>query len=150
VDADPFGLTPFIVDDLTKLHPGALRFWFFGDDWNATLDMALAKRSLDVPRINHNLYNDLWLAESAGAGAWIVAAKEWTPDEFAQLAEYLASADTSQGMGKLRADQGHPMPWADTLPHLYIEYSDEAWNFPNYSWPFDIWHLDVYGAFAKE
>jgi hypothetical protein len=53
-------------------------------------------------------------------------------------------------MGKLRAEQGHPKPWTETIGRIYLEYVDEAWNYPTWAYPFDPWHPDKYAGFAKE
>src|SRR5262249_36279530 len=125
-----------------------LRFWYH-DTW-LPLANALAASSEAVPGPSHNLFFDLKFAETVGANPWIIAAKEWLPAEFAQLAEYLSSRDTTRGLGKLRAEQGHPLPWIDSFARIYIEYVDEAWNYPGWAYPFDPWHPNKYASFAKE
>jgi len=146
--AKPFEPLPFVVDDLRRLRAGALRFWYH--DSYLPLASVLAASTEAAPGPTHNLFFDLKLAEMAGSNAWIIAAKEWLPEEFAQLAEYLSSKDVSHGMGKLRAEQGHPAPWTDTIDRIYIEYVDEAWNYPGWAYPFDPWHPTKYASFAKE
>ncbi len=148
VRSKPFEPLPFIVDDLRKLRAGCLRFWYH-DTW-LPLANALTASSEAAPGPSHNLFFDLKLAETVGANAWIIAAKEWLPVEFAQLAEYLSSKDITHGLGKLRAEQGHPPPWTDTVARIYIEYVDEAWNYPGWAYPFDPWHPNKYASFAKE
>jgi hypothetical protein len=148
VSSKPFDPIPWVLDDLRTTRTGCLRFWYF--DTFMPLATALHRPTADDPDRVMSLYSNLTLAEQSGANAWIIAAKEWMPEEFAQLAEYLSSTDTSKGMGALRAKQGHPDPWTKTIGHVYIEYSDEAWNWPNWAYPFDLWHADKYAAFSKE
>ncbi|HEY6460440.1 MAG TPA: Ig domain-containing protein, partial [Polyangiaceae bacterium] len=148
VASQPFEPLPYVVQDLRDAQVGCVRVWYY--DTDLTLADALRRPTADDPAPAHNLYGDLNLAETIGAKAWIVAAKEWTTDEFVQLAEYLASPDTTQGMGLLRAQQGHPQPWTDTLAHVYIEYSDEAWNWPNFAYPYDMWHPSKYGEASTD
>ncbi len=144
----PFEPLPFVLDDLRKLRAGSLRFWYH-DSW-LPLANALVASSEMAPGASHNLFFDLKLAEMVGSNAWIIAAKEWLPEEFAQLAEYLSSKEIGHGMGKLRAEQGHPAPWTDTIGRIYVEYVDEAWNWPGWAYPFDPWHPNKYASFAKE
>jgi hypothetical protein len=148
ISSRPFEPLPFVVDDLKKLKAGSLRFWYFGS--YLPLQYALAVPTETAPFSSRSLYSDLKLAETTGSHAWIIAAKEWLPYEFAQLAEYLSSKDITKGFGKLRAEQGHPLPWTDTIERIYVEYSDEAWNWPNWAYPFDLWHPNKYASFAKE
>ena len=148
VSSKAYDPIPWVLDDLRTTRAGCLRFWYF--DTFMPLATALERPTADDPGRVMNLYSNLTLAEQSGANAWIIAAKEWTADEFAQLAEYLSSTDTSKGMGALRAKQGHPDPWTKTIGHVYVEYSDEAWNWPNWAYPFDLWHADKYAAFSKE
>ena len=139
---------PFVLDDLKKFKVGCLRFSYHGT--YLPLRSALNAASATAPGPQHNIFSNLKLAELTGSNAWIVAAKEWLPEEFAQLAEYLSSKDLNKGMGKLRAEQGHPLPWTDTIGRIYIEYVDEAWNYPQFGYPFDPWHPQKYASFAKE
>jgi len=148
VRSKPFEPLPSVVDDLQKLKAGSLRFWYH-DTW-LPLENALTAATEAAPNYAHNIFSNLRLAEVTGRRAWIITAKEWLPSEFAQLAEYLSSKDTTNGLGKLRAEQGHPLPWTDTLERIYIEYQDEAWNWPQWAYPFDLWHPQKYASFAKE
>lgn len=148
VPSKPFEPLAFVLDDLKKLKPGSLRFWYYGT--GLPLQSVLAAPTVAAPTSTRSLYSDLNLAEMTKSHAWIITAKEWLPSEFAQLAEYLSSKDITKGLGKLRADQGHPLPWTDTIERIYVEYSNEAWNWPNYAYPFDPWHPNKYASFAKE
>jgi hypothetical protein len=139
---------PSIAADLSRTQAGSLRFWWH--DSHLTIVDALGHPTADAPGPVHSMYSDLNLAETVGAAAWLCAEKEWLPADYVALVEYLASPDTTQGMGKLRADQGHPMPWTDTIPAIYIEYSDESWNWPFFGYPFDLWHPAKYAAFGQE
>jgi hypothetical protein len=144
VSAGPYDPIPSVVADLKRSKVGTLRFWWHNSQ--VTMADALTRATAESPGVVHNIYADLALAEAVGAAAWFCAEKEWLPDEYAALAEYLASDDTTQGMGQLRAQQGHPAPWTATLPAVYIEYSDESWNWPFYAYPFDPWHPSVYAS----
>ncbi len=148
VNANLYDPIPFVVDDFKKTNVGSIRFWYYNT--GLSLADALVKPTAAEPTSRRSLYLDLMFAEKAGAKAWIIAAKEWTPEEFVDLAEYLVSTDVTRGMGKLRAEQGHPKPFTQTLEQVFIEYSNEAWNWPNYAYPFDLWHPNKYGLFAKE
>jgi len=54
------------------------------------------------------------------------------------LMEYLG-APSDKGMGRLRAKQGHPKPWTETLSRIHIQFGNEAWLFGGgYNGP-DFW-----------
>lgn len=148
VPAKVFEPLPFVLEDLRRAKPGCLRFWYHGT--GVPLQTALTASTESAPGPVHNIFANLKLAEMVGSNAWIIAAKEWLPGEFADLAEYLSSADTAKGLGKLRAEQGHPKPWTETIRRIYIEYGNETWNWPSYAYPFDPWHPAKYASFAKE
>jgi len=49
-------------------------------------------------------------------------------EEIDFMMEYIGGPVSTPG-GKLRAEQGHPQPWIETLPRIHIEYTNEAWLF---------------------
>ncbi len=68
------------------------------------------------------------LAEHIGASPWLNLPGTLTNEEVGQLVEYLA-APADVGLGKLRASQGHPKPWTETFPKIYLEFGNESWNY---------------------
>jgi len=141
--------TPFRddpVETLKRFNTGIVRLLIEGGD---TMENELSPRmrqhmyegSLWLPklqaekttwfstrRFNACLHDYYLLAEHLHCGAWYGITGTVYPQEIDILMEYLG-APAEVGYGKLRAAQGHPQPWTETLPRIYIEFGNEIWNF---------------------
>jgi hypothetical protein len=67
------------------------------------------------------------LCEQLGAEAWFNVPGTLYPEEMDFFMEYIGGPVTTPG-GKLRAEQGHPKPWTETLKKIHVEPGNEAWN----------------------
>ena len=86
------------------------------------------------------------LAEYLGVDAYYCLPTATTLDEMDAFMEYLG-APADVGYGKVRAAQGHPKPWLETLSGIHIEIGNELWNFGGYN-GLDCW--DALFVRAKE
>jgi len=136
--------TPFrdtMVDVIKKLNPGILRYLQMG---GSDLETNLRPRLQQVAssrdfrdllkgarnRARHykfNLHDYYLLCEHVGAAPWYCLPGTLHPEEIPSFMEYLGAPEDT-GWGKLRAQLGHPKPWTDVFPTLYIEFGNEAWN----------------------
>lgn len=72
----------------------------------------------------HQLYE---LCEHLGSEPWYCLPGTLHREEVRQFMEYLA-APPDVGLGKVRAELGHPRPWTETLKRIHVEFGNEAWN----------------------
>lgn len=84
------------------------------------------------------------LCEYLRCEAWLCLPGTVTKEGVAKYIEYLG-APADVGYGKLRAEQGHPKPWTESLKGIHIEFGNEIWNSAlhyngcGYNGP-DFWH----------
>jgi hypothetical protein len=84
------------------------------------------------------------LCEYLDCEAWLCLPGTVTKEGVAKYVEYLG-APADVGYGKLRAEQGHPKPWTESLKGIHIEFGNEIWNSARhyngcgYNGP-DFWH----------
>ncbi len=133
-DVPKFGVMPWVQESLKNMRPGMTRIW--KGLATASVD-AWIKDKFQAPRTaNFNSigsYNAFSLGESltlcaqSGSNPWLILNPYWSGDELEGLMEYLYAPATI-GYGKIRAEQGHPTPWADDFPTIYIECANEPWN----------------------
>ncbi len=67
------------------------------------------------------------LCEHIGSEPWYTLPGTLHPDEMRKFMEYLG-APPDEGLGKLRAQLGHPKPWTEVFKHIHVEFGNEAWN----------------------
>ena len=131
-------LYPAEKQKMAAIAPGNVRIWALQNNvgFDVSLDAGLssgwsAPSKLDQRRIQPNsavgLHQMLTVCEELGAQPWIIVSTRYTPDEQANLIEYLAGPVTSP-YGKKRADWGHPAPWTQSFSRISLEMGNEVWN----------------------
>jgi len=140
--------TPFrdgIVDVLRESRVGVLRLLQEGGDtmvntisprmrqhsydgslWTPKRDPT--KRSWFSGQRHYTLHELYTLCEHLGCEPWYVLPGTLYPEEIDVFMEYIG-APPDVGYGKLRAAQGHPKPWTETLRRIHVEFGNEIWNF---------------------
>lgn len=126
-----------VVSTLVGLRPGILRYvnWQqVGDSLaNALSPLFGRKRTgYSVYSTNENnmmpgLHEYLVLCEHLGANPWYSMPVPFSPQEAANLMEYLGGP-ASTPMGALRAARGHPAPWTGVFSRIHLEFGNENWN----------------------
>jgi len=84
------------------------------------------------PRAHHAQYpfapRDYFsLCEYLECEAWLCLPGTVTKEGVANYVEYLG-APPDVGYGRLRAEQGHPKPWTETLKGIHVEFGNEIWT----------------------
>ncbi len=140
--------TPFrddIVDVLHESRVGVLRLLQEGGDtmvntisprirqhsydgslWTPKGDSS--KRSWFSGQRHYTLHELFTLCEHLGCEPWYVLPGTLYPEEIDVFMEYVG-APPDVGYGKIRAAQGHPKPWTETLRRIHVEFGNEIWNF---------------------
>ncbi len=67
------------------------------------------------------------MCEYLDAEAWLNLPGTVSVEGISKLMEYLG-APADVGYGKLRAEQGHPKPFTETIKGIHIEFGNEIWN----------------------
>jgi len=126
-----------VVSTLEGLRPGILRYvnWQqVGDSLaNALSPLFGRKRTgYSVYATSENnmmpgLHEYLVLCEHLGANPWYSMPAPFSPQEAANLMEYLGGS-TSTPFGALRAARGHPAPWTGVFSRIHLEFGNENWN----------------------
>jgi len=139
----PFTLNPQSLAALKQFHPGTIRFWSsFGNAGGGysfwSLDSFLSpedrgRDNIGVGAAGRNSTQQLHLpaalklCKQLGADPWIIGNMSWSEEEWAHLMEFLGGPASSP-YGKIRAAYGHPAPWTDDFPALYVEFGNEEWG----------------------
>jgi len=140
--------TPFrddIVDVLGESRVGVLRLLQEGGDtmvntisprmrqhsydgslWTPKGDPT--KRSWFSGQRHYTLHELFTLCEYLGCEPWYCLPGTLYPEEIDIFMEYVG-APPDVGYGKVRAAQGHPRPWTETLRRIHVEFGNEIWNF---------------------
>jgi len=63
--------------------------------------------------------------------AWFCLPQVTSMDDMDMFMEYIG-APADVGYGKVRAAEGHPKPWLETIPRIQVEFGNEVWNFGGY------------------
>ena len=115
-----------------------------GDSPHNVMQERMKQRQFDCTMVTDK-------GKSAGVSSWFMRNRTFTMPELYRLCEYLGcdpwyslpgtiyveemdaymeylGAPADVGYGKLRAEQGHPKPWTDTLGTIYVEFANEIWN----------------------
>ncbi|NDD29159.1 MAG: hypothetical protein EB084_12915, partial [Proteobacteria bacterium] len=127
-----------VVDAIKGLNPRLLR-WFTFQDLGDSLDNVLAplfarrRSGYSVYSTNENnlipgLHEYLVLCEHVGADPWYMMPPSFSPQEAANLMEYLGGDSQTTTYGSLRAQRGHATPWTSVFNRIYLEFSNENWN----------------------
>lgn len=160
-DSSPGNTTAFrdaVVNALTTLRPGVIRYMASGTALGSTLDdlvappmarrragySAWSNRQEDV---TVGLHEFLELCRAVDAEPWFVVPITFSANEMRGLIEYLSGPATT-AYGSRRASRGQPMAWTDVFSTIHLELGNEAWNgvFKGASleWP------DAYGSRSAE
>lgn len=134
-DAAPFAVMREEVEIIKKFKPHTLRLW--GGLDSPSLEYWLSK-GFEQPTMMSgygktgtpvlaSLSEVLEVCKEVGADPWLIVNPWFSAEENAGLMEYLAGPP-DRGLGKLRAQHGHPEPWIKTFGKIYIESANEAWN----------------------
>ncbi|MBI5723215.1 MAG: sigma-70 family RNA polymerase sigma factor [Planctomycetes bacterium] len=97
----------------------------------------------NVKRLPFSVSEMYTLCEQIGSDPWYCLPGTLHKEEMSKFMEFIgAPADT--GLGKLRAQLGHPKPWTESLRFIHVEIGNEAWNSapPYHSsgfWGSDYW-----------
>lgn len=106
----PFGKANVPTDSWT-LDPGLDLPVLSGGDWQIRSGVSLAP--------------GLELARSCAADPWLSIDSSMSEIGIANLMEYLA-APVSEPFGRLRLEQGAPVPWTDVFTRIYLEVNDSS------------------------
>ncbi len=146
-DRNPTDFRDDVVSLLREHSPGVMRL--LHNDGNTMRNVlmpplrAYASRGTKYGSIHrrsigmHEFYE---LCEELGCAAWANLPGTLTREEVEDYIEYLG-APPDVGLGKLRARMGHPQPWTESLPRIYVQYGNESMvTFPgtSYNGP-DYW-----------
>jgi hypothetical protein len=136
---DPANTTAFrepVVRALQQLKPGMLRYWaeHLGESLDNQIAPVWARKRAGYrisyntrEDVNYGLHEFLELCQYLGADPWIVVPLVYSPQEAANLIEYLAGPSTSP-YGARRAARGRSAPWTDQFTKIHLEFGNEAWN----------------------
>ncbi len=143
---NPQNTTPFrdeVLETLRLAHPGILRFMDNGTSFGSTLEDLLTP-SFGRRRAGHSpqqtlaeqipigLNESLQLAEAVGAEPWYCLPATTSPEEAADLIEFLAGS-IHTAFGARRAALGHPATWTSVFPVIHLELGNEVWNAGDFS-----------------
>jgi alpha-L-arabinofuranosidase len=128
-----------VVDALTELHPGILRYQD-GDHLGSSIDNLIApvdarqragwsERNAEQDNIPMGLPEFLFLCKTVGAEPWFSMPSAISPEEMKHLIEYLAGA-ASTPYGAKRVAAGQAVPWTEVFPVIHLELGNEEWNGP--------------------
>ncbi len=125
--------TPFrdpLVDTLRKLNPGSMRY--LRNTRNTAMNSvmpAIKTYSMDGrSRDEFGTHEFYELCEYLKCGAWATLPGTLQPEEIDGFMEYLG-APADVGMGRVRAELGHPAPWTQTLPAIHMQFGNEVITF---------------------
>lgn len=137
--ANPTAFRDEVVDTLTSLRPGTLRYMDDGGpSFGSSIDNMLAppfarqrsgssislSEEDDVPL---GLQEFLQLCQTVGAEPWYVLPPAISPGDMQNLIQYL-SGSASTPYGAIRAAFGQPAPWSSVFPVIHLELGNEQWN----------------------
>ncbi len=135
---NPGVFTDRYVDRLKELQPGVLRYWGeqLGASFESQVDQQFARRTngyspqrRTADSYPYSLHEFLQLCAYVGADPWYVMPPTFSPEEIADLVEYLAApADDIHGWAKQRAGLGQQQPWTQVFKRIHIEFGNEMWG----------------------
>ena len=135
--ANPSEFRDPVMATIEGFRPGFLRYptWqHFGDSLDNELAPPFARMRTEysayaTSRVNLQLglHEFLAVCEASGSHPWCSTPTVFTTNEMAHLMEYLGGP-TNTPYGARRAALGHPQPWTEVFPAIYIEFGNESWN----------------------
>jgi len=139
-DENPTAFRDDMVNTLKEFNPGIIRFLQMGGNTventirppvqaHAYTSMVAHKTGRynghnQTPYGLHQFYE---LCEYIGAEPWYTLPGTLHLEEMTQFMEYLG-APPDIGLGRLRAELGHPEPWTQVFSNIHVEFGNEAWN----------------------
>ncbi|MEA3368561.1 MAG: hypothetical protein U9R68_10675, partial [Planctomycetota bacterium] len=111
---------------VNTISPRMRQHSYDGSVWHPKRDPA--KRSWFSGQRHYTLHEMYTLCEHLGCEPWYVLPGTLYPEEIDVFMEYVG-APPDVGYGKVRAAQGHPKPWTETLRRIHVEFGNEVWNF---------------------
>ena len=144
---NPTPFTDDFVEILKNLNPGTIRSLQMG---GTGVDKDLRPRLQSYMGGNRvyttgmagtrgfNLHHMYKLCEYLDCEPWYNIPGTLYLEDIDQFMEFIG-APADVGWGKVRAAQGHPKPWAETLRKIHVEFGNEAWNYwgPFYAGGYD-------------
>jgi hypothetical protein len=142
-DKNPTVYRDLVVNALKQINPGCMRY--MRNIRNTAMNSVLPPlmnytydggRAWDDQVGSHEFFE---LCELLKCGAWATLPGTLNREDIDQFMEYLG-APADMGLGKVRAQLGHPQPWTKTLSAIYIQFGNEVRTFPGngYNGP-DYW-----------
>jgi hypothetical protein len=126
-----------VVNALRELRPGILRYpnWqMLGNTLDNDLAPVFARKRTGYSAYGTNennmlpgLHEFLVLCEHLGADPWLSVPSTSSPQEMANLMEYLGGAANTP-YGQIREARGHAAPWTSVLNRIHLEFGNEHWN----------------------
>ena len=133
---NPTPFTDDFVAALKNLNPGTVRSLQMGGmgvdkDLKPRLESYIGSNGL-TPKSSgtqgFNLHHMYELCEYLNSEPWYCLPGTLYLEDIDNYMEYIG-APADVGWGKVRAEQGHPRPWTETLSKIHVEFGNEAWNF---------------------
>ena len=127
-----------VVNTLTALHPGTLRYMDGLPTFGSSIDNMIASQyarqragsseeTTEQDDLPIGLYEFLQLCQTVGAEPWFTMPPAMTPTEMQNLIQYFAG-DATTTYGAKRAAMGQTAPWTTVFPVIHLELGNEQWN----------------------
>jgi len=131
-----------VVNTLTALHPGSLRYMDGLPDFGSSIDNMLTSafgrqragsstQQTEQDDIPIGLHEFLQLCQTVGADPWYNLPPGISPTEMQNLIQYFAG-DASTPYGAKRAALGQTAPWTTIFPVIHLELGNEEWNYSTF------------------
>jgi len=136
---NPTAFRDEVVNTLTALHPGSLRYMDglpgFGSSIDNMLTPAFGRQragsstqQTEQDDIPIGLHEFLRLCQTVGAEPWYNLPPGISPTEMQNLIQYFAG-DPTTPYGAKRAALGQTAPWTTVFPSIHLELGNEEWNY---------------------
>jgi len=136
---NPTAFRDEVVNTLTALHPGSLRYMDglpgFGSSIDNMLTPAFGRQragsstqQTEQDDIPIGLHEFLQLCQTVGAEPWYNLPPGISPTEMQNLIQYFAG-DPTTPYGAKRAALGQTAPWTTVFPSIHLELGNEEWNY---------------------
>jgi len=137
--SNPTAFRDEVVNTLTALHPGSLRYMDglpgFGSSIDNMLTPAFGRQragsstqQTEQDDIPIGLHEFLQLCQTVGAEPWYNLPPGISPAEMQNLIQYFAG-DSTTPYGAKRAALGQTTPWTTVFPIIHLELGNEEWNY---------------------
>ncbi len=135
-DSNPTPFRDDMVEVLQEYNPGVMRL--LHNDGNTVANvlgprleayMARGTTYESIKRRDVSFQEFYELCEHIGCGAWATLPGTLKLEDIDQFMEYIG-APADVGFGRKRAEWGHPAPWTERLPAIYVQFGNENITFP--------------------